>query len=393
MVLIASLAGLTGCAEQRSGQSDLASDNRPVISWNVISWNVISWNVISWNAIAAGRLSGNEIQYSPLPNPIEGTPEGRLLIQYLARCSLRADDILVVEDDGVTYQYPGLLALAPSWENQALSVEQQRLISACLIAHINALGESVPISTRAAGLLHADSVEIAAFPVYEGTFFGQVFSTDQKMYSCQGDSPTLSWMQSPDRARRLCTDEDDACAVVALGRCRDICERRDAKYGWTDCWAEGVKYEETISVFLAADDSGDTQTCGPDNACSATCSGTECTGHIDCQDAATCAARCLGGAACNIDCYGAADCSQTARDDSIAELDCQLTDTCASNCTDASDCEIDCGGARQCDSMVCRDQARCLLDCTDAVSCGFAVCEGAVKTCPGDIVVCNRPCP
>ena len=407
ITLILSLSA--GCVIHESNESDLAVNNAAVISWNVISWNVISWNVISWNSIAANeisgnalatsRLNGNELQYRTLPNPIKETAEGRQLIEYLARCSLAPGDILVVEHDGTTYEYPGLLALAPTWETQALTGTQRSLISACLIAHINALGESVPISTRAFGVLEADSGEILDFPVYEGTFFGQVFESDQKMYSCQGDSEKVARTQSPDRARRLCTDDTAACAVVALGRCRDICERRDAKYGWTDCWANGVRYQETLSVFLSRDNGSDTQTCGADGVCAVNCSGGDCTGHIDCQDSANCSAQCTDKATCNVDCNGAATCSQAttnvpnATGRTTMELDCQLTSTCSSVCTGASDCEIDCGGATQCTGIECTGQSKCLLDCTDAISCGFSVCEGIEQTCPGDIVVCNRPCP
>jgi hypothetical protein len=303
-------------------------------------------------------------------------------------------DKLVVESGGVSYEYPGLLGLAPEWETQALTPSQAKWVSACLIAHINAVGASVNISARAFGKLTADAAEIQTFPVYEGTFFGDVFGSEQKFYSCQGDSASLAMLQSPDRDKRLCTDDDDTCQVTALGRCRDICGRHDAKYGWTECLAGGVIYSETVSVYLLADDSADTQTCGAGGDCQLDCSGSQCTGHIDCQDTQSCTATCASGAACNVDCNGSDTCSQGTSGGSVMELDCRLTGSCGVTCDGASACEIDCGGSSSCNAVDCTGGAECLLDCTGSASCDFNTCEGVRTYCPdSDVVVCNRACP
>src|SRR5690606_28611369 len=99
---------------------------------------------------------------------LEASEEGRDLLSYVARCALPEGDALVAEHGGVTYEFPGLLDLAPAWEDRALTAGEARQVSACLIAHVNAYGVSVPISLRSAGVLDATAEEMSEFPVYEG---------------------------------------------------------------------------------------------------------------------------------------------------------------------------------------------------------------------------------
>ena len=371
------------------------------LSWNALSWNALSWNALSWNALSWNALSWNRLEYRGLDSgALEDTEEGRMLLTYLARCALGEQDTLVVGDaddhedgDAAAFTVQGSLGLAREWAIRPLTGREQRLISACLAAHVNAYGESVEVSLRAKEDLPANQREIRDFPVYEGTFFGDLFGPEPRVYGCQGDDARLAVMQAPDRLLRSCTDSSPDCAIQSVGRCRDVCEQHHPKYGWSACWAAGVRHDEPISVYLAADDTEDTRVCRRGRRCGQECRSASCTAHLDCQGARDCRLRCKGGAACSTDCAESRRCTYDVQDDSVAAIDCYQARQCKGRCEDDSWCEIDCFGADQCAEIRCENNAECLLNCTGANECGFKTCDGVEQSCPGDIIVCNRACP
>ena len=67
----------------------------------------------------------------------------------LVRCALPAAVTLYAEHDGTRVTFPGGLGLAPRWVDEALTPSEERWVSACLLAHVNAFGTSVLVSMRA----------------------------------------------------------------------------------------------------------------------------------------------------------------------------------------------------------------------------------------------------
>ncbi len=368
------------------------------VSWNAVSWNAVSWNAVSWNALSADALSSGGLGSGALAYkaqgdfPIETVSLGRQVLDYLVRCAFEPGERLSFEADGTTYEYVGVAGLAPGWKDAPLSESEARLVSACVLAHVNAYGESVQLSVRSHGVLHPSKQEKKDYPVYEGTFFGNVFEEPMRFYSCQGDDSYVAGEQSPDRALRTCADPSEDCGVVSLGRCRDVCETRGRKTGWRDCWADGVFYSETVSAFLAPDDS-DFLECGDGWSCAMGVSGSGFTGHIDCEGADSCEVDCKKSAICNIDCSDAESCEYKVKKNAYAEINCNGVEHCEGKCLRDSWCEVDCLDAESCDDIYCKSGAECLLSCAGAAECGFAKCVGGELSCPGDIVVCNRECP
>src|SRR5690606_2387379 len=133
------------------------------------------------------------------------SPEGRELLHYVAQCALEPADILFTERDGVRYEFPGLLGVADDWEHGPLRAAQRELLSACLLAHVNAFGVSVPISVRSPGVILAREKEKALHPVYEGTFFGDVIGEQLDAFACTGSAREIASAQSPARPLRVCT--------------------------------------------------------------------------------------------------------------------------------------------------------------------------------------------
>ncbi|HWN70103.1 MAG TPA: hypothetical protein VNM90_20825 [Haliangium sp.] len=393
-------------------QPRIVGDNR--LALNRLALNRMALNRMALNRLALNRLSGNRLQLNGSDDLVQ-SEEGRELLRYVAQCALPEGTTLEASYQGTNYQFPGLLGLAPTWETAALTVSSQRMMSACLLAHVNAFDVSVPISLRASQVLPTTPQERQEYSVYEGTFFGQVFEGDQiKTYSCQGSAATAALAHSQDRAQRVCTDNSGQCAIESVGRCRDVCEQRREDEGWVNCQAHGVLYPETISVYLFADNpDGMNQQCTSDgcrldnptgSAAMLDCAGMDSC-NTDCSSNSTCSIdgtmtntfQASVGAArfSEIDCYGNNDCDVTCREGASCDVDCMDTNDCQVTCSRDAACEIRCGGpnGNNCDDIRCRGGAACILHCGGVDNCEFSECHAGALTCPGDIIVCGRPCP
>ncbi|MEM9491784.1 MAG: hypothetical protein AAGC55_21740, partial [Myxococcota bacterium] len=387
-------------------------DNK--LTANKLTANKLTANSLAGHAIASGR-NGSTLTAGNLEG-LEATSDGRDLLEYMTRCALAGGDTLEFEYDSVTYSFQGLLGLATEWESSSLSAAKKELISACLLGHVNAYGTSVTVSGRVAGTLLADATERANYPVYEGTFYGQVFTSGSStLYACQGDDYDIAIAHSPvDRADRVCTDSDTGCgSIVVTGRCREVCTTYTEHYGWTGCDGGGTTYDETFSVYIEAEDpdSAD-QSCGAGGTCTTTPLATETAtagtrGFLSCRDATSCTANCSENDTCTLDGAGATSFTGNVSPLATAEVDCYDTVTCSVTCngTGAADsawCEIDRKNSGSSSGFStnasCLNGADCLLECGNTTGCtGFSTCHDSSyptgKSCGGGLYVCGRPCP
>jgi hypothetical protein len=454
---------VAGCVVEGPTAFDVGEREQAVSDLNRLSVNRLSVNRLSLNRLSVNRLSLNRLSLNRLSlngaasDGLETTEQGRELLTYVARCALNPQDILVAEHAGVTYEFPGLLGVAPEWEHAPLTSSLQRWVSACLLAHVNAFDTSVPISLRATEKLEFDVSESVDFPVYEATFFGNVFNVDQVMYACTGDMPDVANVLSEHRELRACSDPANAngtsaCEFVAVGRCRDVCNNKSPGMGWSGCAAGGTTYGPAVSVYLLSTvpDDGNMY-CEPGERCeidsdeqdgSVVCTGADrcesdlsdggvykvdcagaercettsrddmllqldCAGtercetdvkddsyvEIECQDGERCETTIKDDSYAEIYCQGADRCVTKIHDDSHAEIDCQGAERCETEVKDDSYAEIDCQGADHCDKTSCTKGSTCVLDCTGADDCRFKKCDGQVRQCAGDVLVCNGQCP
>ncbi|WP_428267154.1 hypothetical protein [Haliangium sp.] len=337
---------------------------------------------------------------------LEQTPEGRELIQYLVRCALPEGENLQFEVDGELYVYPGVFGLAGVWEERGLNDQEQRWVSACLLAHVNAYGESVAISVRSPTMSLASQDEIDDWKVYEASYFGNVFVDDvadeldeTERYGCQGQRPEIAMLNAPTRSLRVCSDPVDGtdiseCDMVTRRRCRDVCSDYVSGYGWQSCTApDGTVYEEVLSVWILDDDSDQANaTCAPGESCAFDLAGVDKVGNLTLRDGDAVAATCSDAASCNADCTGAQDCTVACLGGSYCEFDCKDTGACHADCVAGSDCETSCLGTGAC-TMACSGGSSCLLDCRGAGGCQIDLCEGTLTDCGNGIKACNRACP
>jgi hypothetical protein len=120
-----------------------------------------------------------------------------------------------------------------------------------MLAHVNAFGQSVPISVRAAGMVTAGEAEQEAFAIHEGAFFGSL--AEGRVHSCWALPPDEALALSQDRSRRVCTDIDDRCEIESLGDCRSVCSSYSEVDGFSDCVADGRSYPVAFNTFLRDD--------------------------------------------------------------------------------------------------------------------------------------------
>ena len=131
------------------------------------------------------------------------------------------------------------------------------------------------------------------------------------------------------------------------------------------------------------------EVCDPGQDCDLACAGGEC--HIACDGANTCTVACPSGTDCDIDCQGANTCAPSC-ESATCDVDCRDASNCNATCVN-SDCRIRCEGAENCEEVVCTLGASCLIECGGS-ECEFALCStNDVQQCPGDVLVCNGPCP
>ena len=436
----------------------LSSSNR--LALNRLALNRLALNRLALNSLALGKLAMTELdvtRWQLVDSPdLLGTEAGREVLKYVVQCALDPDDIMIGTNGGQTYEFPGLLGLTPQWRHRQLTKREQELVSACLLAHVNAFGMPIPISLRSVRALSATEQEREDYPVYEGTFFGQIFEGSMtRAYTCQGSAAEAALAHSEDRALRVCTNGTDQCGILSAGRCRDVCETRTVDMGWSDCWAEGKRYERTVSVYLFADDAyGRNKRCGSKGCnletsgsqasildcngtrrCSASCTnGATCTidgvdsdhvdvevrganlGEIDCYEGRDCAVECSDGSSCDVECQRGKDCDVDCSGGASCDVDCYRSKSCDVECREGSACHVQCGGSwgKSCEGIEChagstctfecrspwgcevgncKAGAACLLECKNSSRCEFDSCAGGATSCGNGVVACGRPCP
>jgi hypothetical protein len=241
-----------------------------------------SSNRLSMNRLKAGSLEVVKLSTAPLsadgltlaPTSLLGSKAGRDVLTYLVRCALPAGQNVSGAAGGKVYSFSGLVGVAPTWLTQSLSLSGRRWMTACLLAHVNAYDEEVPISLRGNHpALSTTVAESAQFTLEEMSFYGDLFADGtQGMFACAGKGLQMKWPEDPDeyQAKRSCSSKEE-CSMSVPGPCYDItpsttdaCE--EGVGGWysgchatakerDDEWIAGdPSYSEVITVYMKPTD-------------------------------------------------------------------------------------------------------------------------------------------
>lgn len=183
-------------------------------------------------AISSGFVSSARMVLATgAAQTLAATANGRELLGYLTRCAFNKGDELAVYDAAadVTYVFHGGMALARGWEYGPLTLAEQRWVSGCVMAHVNAYGLAVPV------LLRGGHPQLAAptdpnqadwMSVREAGFYGNLFIPGYydpaPLNACRPEAYLALRYQTPDWDKRLCTDGSGGytnCGFVDQGRC------------------------------------------------------------------------------------------------------------------------------------------------------------------------------
>jgi len=174
------------------------------------------------------------------------------IMPYLVSCALDEGDTWnATLEDGLAAQYIGQFGFAPSLSSTVMSQEEQQWVSGCLLSRVNYFGVHVELSLRNNAEVELDDYQtLTEFSVFEGAFFGTLFSNNTTKYACQGKPRAEALAESPDRQWRVCTDSDNLCQMIVLGSCANYCSNYSLGGGYTTCSVQGQTYTEVVNVFL-----------------------------------------------------------------------------------------------------------------------------------------------
>lgn len=135
-------------------------------------------------------------------------PQRLATAKYVVECALPEGAAVTTIVGGVTTTFEGALGLAPEWEGDACDEDCQEWVTACLLARTNVGGQTVPLWLKGDHPALGSGTNLA-YPVYEASFFGNLFADPHAQYVCRG--PVLGSL--------LAQLEGRTCSTIAGGYC------------------------------------------------------------------------------------------------------------------------------------------------------------------------------
>lgn len=190
-----------------------------------------------------------------IPSSLADNPTKREQLEYLVSCALTEGTTAYTKVEGEKYSFTGSMGLAPDWLDKGLTFKEKRWVSACMLARTNFFGKAVQISMRVSEEmqtltknLKATPEEIEEYSIFEGGFFGNLFTENPVAYTCLGDRT------AEDNADfiledRICTKEANVfdsgekvsnCGFIITGQCSDPESFK----------VENKVYKEVIFIYL-----------------------------------------------------------------------------------------------------------------------------------------------
>ncbi|MBN1208422.1 MAG: hypothetical protein JXB05_26415 [Myxococcaceae bacterium] len=224
------------------------------LSANGFSTNGLSANGFSTNGLSANGFSTNGLSANGFSSWFtQDAALAEMVMRYLVRCAAPAGQTRTYThpQTGQQYTWNGGLGLAPSWANGApASRTEQQVITACLMAHVNRYGLSIPISVLGrdamGALIPFTHQELGIFSAREACFFGNLFTQEGLFFGV--DRPFTNEAMYLTRA---CAgmggggdDPATSCAPFSfVGACWQSCLPDNGGPFYRTCYRNGVAYQ------------------------------------------------------------------------------------------------------------------------------------------------------
>ncbi|MFT3767941.1 MAG: hypothetical protein QM820_21025 [Minicystis sp.] len=273
ITLLSSL--LVGCAFD-AGEPDLdptGVSRSAFETTNALTANALTANALYPSALTAGVLAGGPLALDALPPGARAAIQGpdaaanlsRQLLRYVVGCALdstQSFSFTWTDDTGGQHAetYPGGLGLDPAWATRPLAASERGWVSACLASRVNWYGVSVVISARGAHPELAEPApgELAAYPMEEGAFWGDLFGDTPSAFTCYR-GPNVDHSRARYRtcaAGHLRADGGvDECGILHIvGDCATYCQGLAAGVYHPSCQSEigvaATATDQVVTVFL-----------------------------------------------------------------------------------------------------------------------------------------------
>jgi hypothetical protein len=207
---------LSACALD---EVDLGETSQDVTTTNKLATNKLASNKLATNKLAAAKLATASFVSGTLAQPLLETVDGRDVLTYLVACALSStQSVTFTSAAGTAYTFHGEIGLATAWNTRALTVDEQRWTSACVLARTNYYGVPVNLSMRGYNTALKTTSADMTYTGLDGVFYGNLFdTTGVKEYACDGKTTNT---------QRICADPDPAtggtqtmCGFSATGAC------------------------------------------------------------------------------------------------------------------------------------------------------------------------------
>jgi len=277
-VLITALLVTASCGpvEEDTSSPPLAQLEQAALTNNGLSFNGLSFNGLSFNGLSFNGLSFNGLTTSSFHTWFQSSPPtANMVMRYIVRCAVPAGQSRsYTSPSGQQYVWTGEMGLAPEWASGlAASMYEQQVVSACLAAHTNRIGEEVSISIlgrNAAGqAIPYTQAELASHSRRESCFFGNIFTGEGIFVGAEREplGPSESTSRACGALLNNGNESRAPCAPMKnVGACTSLCTLDSSSQFFTSCTYNGVTYHRPLTTRLRVED---VHKCG-DTRCQAT---------------------------------------------------------------------------------------------------------------------------
>lgn len=212
---------------------------------------------ITVNSLLPTNISGSTLGLSALTgtsaHALGATSGGRALLSYIVDCALASTQSITITEGSLQYTYTGSMGLATGWTAKALNVDNQQLVTSCVLSRANYYGTSVAISDRgASATLATTGSELANYVLEEGAFYGNILnSTSGVAHACIGQD-AIDHPDQGDLVNRKCAEQNGAsgqtyCGFTYDGACSTACSTTVSGAGHYDgCSA----WNDVVTTFV-----------------------------------------------------------------------------------------------------------------------------------------------
>ena len=250
LALIAALLVQVGCSFQMEEQDeDLGIVQQMTMTENSLTENGLTTNGLTTNGLTTNGLTTNGLTTNGLVmSELEENAAAPLFLKYVVSCALPAGQSLSLVINGARTVFYGQLGLAPEWASDTgyCDATCRAWMSACILARVNYLGVTVPLSMRGpTPVLASSSGERTAYPLSEATYYGDIFTSPQQRFACRTPGSSL--------ISRVCGGDGidtTGCVVDVVDTCDNVCNYLDPVEGYYQNCKDRLNNVHPISVSV-----------------------------------------------------------------------------------------------------------------------------------------------